>query len=333
VTNVLQTGLYYDGVLYRSSCNFAGGSFPYRDEIRYGVWSVTKTAMMNVAMLRLAQKYGDQLIDKKISDYIEMPNEDKEWQDVTFLDMANMASGRGATEDDPTCYLCDYHRWYLAKSNDEKIVESLNYPLIWKPGIKYNYRDQDAFLLGVALENYLKSKEGQDARLIDMLKREVYEPIGIYYCAANDTVEINNEQGYLRWDFGYYATFDDLVKIASLYQNKGYWNGKQILSKSLIEEILPREVKSHLGVKKEVENEYGAKYYLMNWHIEPFASQEGCKLYIPNMKGHGGNLVTLMPNDLIGIRMANKLSSSEAFESTVSQAKVGNQLVSFCHDD
>lgn len=330
--DVLQVGLFYDGVLYRSLPVFAGGPFPYGDEIRYGVWSVTKVAMMNVAMLRLAQKYGDDLLDEKIANYIEVPTELNKWQQVTFLDMANMASGRGSVQEDPTCYLCDYHRWYLAKTTKEKVTESLNYPWIWNAGKKYNYRDQDAFLLGVALENYIRSREGESASLLHMLKKEVYEPIGIYYFAANDTIEKDETLRYLRLDFGYYATLDDLVKISLLYQSKGKWNGEQILSQRLIEEVLPQNTPSTLAVSKEEENSIGPSYYLMNWHIEPYVSSEGCKLYIPNMSGYGGNLVTLMPNNIVGLRIARQIITSKRFNSTMSQSKVGNQLVSFCRD-
>src|SRR5699024_7574985 len=132
--HILQTGLLYNGVLYKSPCHFAAGPFPYSDEVRYGVWSVTKTAMMNVAMLRLAQKYGAEILSEKISTYISIPEHQKKWNDVSFLDLANMASGYGATEEDPTCYLCDYNRWYLAPTKEGKISEALDYPHVWSSG-------------------------------------------------------------------------------------------------------------------------------------------------------------------------------------------------------
>ncbi|TRM09230.1 beta-lactamase family protein [Lentibacillus cibarius] len=333
--HVLQTGLFYKGVLYRSPCHFAAGPFPYGDEIRYGVWSVTKTAMMNVAMLRLAEKYGRGLLDDRISNYIQIPESQKEWNDVTYLDMSNMASGRGATEDDPTCYLCDYHRWYLAPSKNEKVSESLDYPMVWEPGTKYNYRDQDAFLLGVALEKYLQSKEGEDATLDQLLKEEVYEPIGIYYKPVNHTIEENGSSGHPRMDFGYHATLDELAKIALLYENHGKWNGNQILNRELVDSVLPKQEPPSLAISKEENNAFGPKYYAMNWHIEPYCSSEGHKFYLPNMKGYGGNLVTLMPGQVVGFRMANALTSSDSddFDSTVPQAIVGSKLVSFGGDN
>ncbi|WP_169336676.1 serine hydrolase [Salinicoccus albus] len=326
--NVLQTGLLYEGVLYRSPCHFAGGPFPYSDNIRYGVWSVTKTAMMNAAMLRLAQKYGRGLLDEKIAGYIQLPGSHSEWNDVTYLDMANMASGRGATVEDPTCYLCDYQRWYLARSKNEKVEQSLDYPRVWTPGTKYNYRDQDAFLLGVALEAYLQRKEGENATLGEMLKHEVYEPIGIYYAPVNHTVETDGSSGHPRMDFGYHATLDDLAKLALLYESGGNWNGSQILHRGLVESILPKQDPPARALSKEVTNAYGSKYYAMNWHIEAYRLRDGSKRYLPNMRGYGGNLVTLMPGHMVGLRISNALITSDTseFDSTVPQAKVWEQI-------
>lgn len=47
------------------------------------------------------------------------------------------------------------------------------------------------------------------------------------------------------------------------------------------------------------------------------------------MKGYGGNLVTMMPNKLIGLRMANSTENSEKFDSTIPQARVANKLDAF----
>lgn len=326
---ILQYGLYYKNILYLSPCNFAGGPFPYSKDLRYGVWSITKTAVMNVAMLRLAKKYGKELLYEKIADYIDISYHQTSWSDVTFLDLANMASGRGATQDDPTCYLCDYHRWYLARSMKNKVLESLNYPQVWQPGTKYNYRDQDAFLLGIALEKYIRAKEGRKATIKNMLSQEVFEQIGIYYSPVNNTIESDEDTNYLRMDFGYYATLDELTKIALLFENQGNWDGKQILHEHLIDDILPKSKPPKYAIKKDVKNEYGPKYYVMNWHVEPFLTSEDSTIYIPNMKGYGGNLVTMMPNKLIGLRMANSTENSEKFDSTIPQARVANKLDAF----
>ena len=91
--DVIQSAVVHEGVLYRTDCPTAAGPFPYCDEVRYGVWSVTKSSMMNVAMLRLAQKYGADFIDQPVAPYLSVIPPDDKWEAVTFRHLANMASG------------------------------------------------------------------------------------------------------------------------------------------------------------------------------------------------------------------------------------------------
>lgn len=326
--SVLQTALFYDGVLYQSACETAAGPFPYCEQARHGVWSVTKSAILNVSMLRLAEKYGSDLLDEKLADYISVPEDVEGWDNVTFLDMANMASGRGATEDDPTCYLCDYQRWNLAPSRDEKVAEALDYIPVWEPGTKYVYRDQDSFLLGAALEQYLQSKEGPDATLEDMLLKEVFEPIGVYHIPANHTIEADGRNGQIKAEFGYYPTLDELTKIAMLYHEHGEWGGEQILHRDLVDSLLPKETLPEGALPKEGElNAHGQTHYAMNWHIEPYHPAAGCELHLPTMTGFGGNIVTLLPGDMVALRVANMPTD---LEGAVPQAQVAEQLAPLC---
>ena len=74
--------LVRDGIVYRTDCPTAAGPFPYCDEVRYGVWSVTKSAMLNVAMLRLAQKYGTAFLDEPIAEYLPGAARLPSWRSV-----------------------------------------------------------------------------------------------------------------------------------------------------------------------------------------------------------------------------------------------------------
>ena len=60
---VLVSGLVFKGTLYLKPCKSAAGPMPYCDRMRFGVWSVTKSAACAVALLRLAQKYGPEVFD------------------------------------------------------------------------------------------------------------------------------------------------------------------------------------------------------------------------------------------------------------------------------
>jgi hypothetical protein len=302
--DVIESAAVVDGTLYLSDCPTSAGPFPYCSNVRWGVWSVTKSAMLNVAMMRLAQKYGRWIVDAPIARYVPQARI-AGWRDVTFGDLANMASGHGPAHH-PRCYLCDYTRWYLAPSEDEKTAEAVDYPRFAEPGTVYNYRDQDAYLLGVAEEKLLQKREGQHADLWRMLREEVYRPIGIYQAPTNMTIEPDavgpHALGHPMLAYGYYPTLDDLAKIAMLYQNRGAWNGRQILNRSLVDRLLPQPAPAPEALPASAN---GTHWYLTDWHIMRIKSAQGCTRYVPQMEGWGGNTVTVLPGKVTLIRMRN----------------------------
>jgi hypothetical protein len=64
------SGLDYNGAFYLQECESAGGPLPWCDRARFGVWSVTKSFINEIALLRLAQKYGPEVFKAKIVDYV-----------------------------------------------------------------------------------------------------------------------------------------------------------------------------------------------------------------------------------------------------------------------
>ncbi len=300
--DVFQSAVVYRDELYRTDCPTAAGPFPYCDEVRYGVWSVTKSAMMNVALLRLAQKYGQAFLDESIVDYVPAAGSFAGWDDVTIRDLANMASGHGP-EGDPTCYLCDYDRWYVALSEQDKTTDALNYPGPFAPpGTVFNYRDQDAYLLGVALDGVVKAHEGPKASVWDLIRTEVYRPLGIFHAPTNSTVESDGSPGQPLMAYGYYATLDDLAKIALLFHHDGRWDGRQLLDPSLVAHYAPR-AEPPAGALPASDD--GSTYYYTDWWLNRLESDEGCARYLASMEGWGGISVTLAPSDVIVMRVRN----------------------------
>jgi hypothetical protein len=303
-SDVIASAAVVNGTLFRTDCPTSAGPFPYCSDVRWGVWSVTKSAMLNIAMLRLAQKYGRWIMHAPIARYVPQARKDG-WRDVTFGDLANMASGHGPAGD-PTCYLCDYTRWYLAPSEAQKTAEAVDYPRFAEPGTVYNYRDQDAYLLGVAEEKLLQKREGRNADIWTMLRNEVYRPIGIYQAPTNMTIEPDavgpHAVGHPMMAYGYYPTLDDLAKVAALYQRHGEWSGRQILNRSLVNRLLPRPTPAPQALAGSVD---GSHWYLTDWHIVRIKSADGCTRYLPQMEGWGGNTVTVLPGEVTLLRMRN----------------------------
>jgi hypothetical protein len=135
-----------------------------------------------------------------------------------------------------------------------------------------------------------------------MMLDEVYGPIGIHHLPKSLTWETDRPSvPLLAW--GVYLTIDDVAKIARLIENRGAYNGTQLLSKAgLAEALYDTNVR---GLPTGASNRYGVNtYHLTVWH-ENYTTSAGRTYTIPSMSGYGGNLVKIMPNGIIGFRMGN----------------------------
>lgn len=331
------SGLDFRGTFYLHDCNSAVGPLPWCERARFGVWSVTKAFANEVALLRLAQKYGPDVFKAKITDYVPEARGQTAWSNVRFDDCINMASGvgNGSSRREPNDisdgYLePTYYEWYDAPSWKEKILALLRtgraYP--WGPGQVARYRDQDMFILAVAMDAYLKSREGPHASLWKMLEHEVYEPIGIHYAPVNLTVESSGE-GQPIMGFGAYPTIGDLVKVARLYHARGSWGGAQLLYAPRIDELSPGP--RPRGLPTGDRSAFGeTTYFNTFWNLR-YDSVEGCKLYIPQMLGWGANSVTLYPGGATAVRIAHLSSDAAVGEDPLPMARAVNRLAPFCN--
>jgi len=335
--HAVAAGLDFRGTFYLAYCNSAAGPLPWCDRVRFGVWSATKALANETALLRLAQKFGPEVFDLKVQDYVDGAAAYSGWANVRFRDAINMATGvgNGSTVREPNNiedgYLDpSYSRWYEARSSQEKVKALLEtgrvYP--WGPGQVARYRDQDMFVLGVAMDGFLKSREGAAASIWSMLEKEVYEPIGIHYAPTNRTIEVEGP-GQALMAFGYYPTIGDIVKIARLYHNEGRANGAQILYSPAIKALSAGD--ESRGLSTGESNEFGeTMYFNAFWEVR-YTSAEGCRWFVPVMEGWGGNLVALMPNGLTAVRIAKVPESAEPAESDPTpMVSVGNRVSAFC---
>jgi hypothetical protein len=336
--DIVLAGLDLDGTFYLEECQSAAGPLPWCDRARFGVWSATKALANETALLRLAQKYGPSVFDLKIVDYVPEAAGHAGWENVRFEDAIDMATGigDGSSVSEPNDindgYLNDEYRlWYEAPSAQKKVKALLEargvYP--WGPGKVVRYRDQDMFLLGIAMNNFLKSKEGTSADLWTMLEKEVFEPVGIRYAPINRTMETDGSRGQPLMAYGYYPTIGDMVRIARLYQNAGKFGETQILYAPRIVTLLAGRERHGLPTGEKLT--FGETTYTNAFWVVPYRSSAGCRVYYPRMIGWGGNIVALLPNGMTGIRLAKSAGTSGNAEvDTAGMARVAERLMKFC---
>jgi hypothetical protein len=165
--DVSASGLVVDGTIYLNACETRYGPFPYCREMRHGAFSVTKSLGAAVALLRLAQKYGDEVFNLKIKDYVPVTASHDGWGQVTFANALNMATSIGDNwpRREPNQPFADansfvnprWEQWIRARTAKDKLDVSFSYGKYpWGPGEVLRYNGINTFVLAAAMDSFLK---------------------------------------------------------------------------------------------------------------------------------------------------------------------------------
>lgn len=306
------SGIIRDSVIYLHDCNTRSGPYPYCEHMRHSVFSVTKSLGASMAMLRLAQKYGPEVYDLALSDYVDIKAKHDGWVGVTFDDALNMATGVGDNQPrpvEPNVIHGDedqakFNKFLEADSAESKLAVAFsynNYP--WGPGEIARYNSINTFILSAAMDAFLKEKEGSQADIWDMVVEEVYQPIGVQHAPIMRTIEPDCSKGLPIFGYGLYPTVDDLAKIVTLLQNGGRHEGQQLLHPGKLAEALYQG--EAIGLPTGQSSPFGEQRYNASYWGLPYQNSEGVAITVPYMMGYGGNLVALVPNGLTAFRFAD----------------------------
>lgn len=333
--NVTLSGLIIDDVVYARPCRTRYGDYPYCNQMRQGFYSISKSFGAMLSMLRLAQKYGDSVFDLRIKDYVDIDCNHQGWENVTFGDTLNMATGIGDIEPRRvTSYVTEDSaaitgKFLAAKTTKEKlklIATISNYP--WGPGEVFRYRSIDTFVLAVAMDQFVKSKEGPSVHLWDLITREVLQPIDITHLPVLRTTEPNGKPGVPKLELGMLPNLDDLAKLVNLLRNGGQHKGIQILSATKLDEAFGKD--RPLGLPTGWLFDDGEVNYHMSLWQHPYKAQNGCFVRIPAMSGHGGTYVIFMPNNITAFRFADGFVNDPATHDSSGLRKVADYIRPLC---
>jgi hypothetical protein len=310
IQSVSVAGLIVDDAIYAHPCRARYGDYPYCREMRHGVYSVTKTMGAALTLLRLAQKYGPEVFDLKIKDYVDIDSDHDGWDSVTFAHALGMAVGTGyrSHERKPVDFAADEDNntlfaWLDQVGATAKLAMTFrvndDYP--WGPGEVARYDTMHTFILATAMDGFLKSREGPDADLWDMVQQEVFEPIGAFHVPIMRTAEGDGSRGLPIMGFGLYLTIDDAAKIARLFHNGGVHDGVQLLHAEKLAEALYQRGRRGLATRTVG---FDHDYHLSFW-LWRYAAGGGCRRWLPVMSGYGGNAVLVLPNGITAFRFAD----------------------------
>jgi len=311
--HISRSALIIDGRVYASDCHTRYGPQPYCRHMRHAVYSVSKTLLGWLTTLRMAQKYGVEILQYKVSDLVELETSNKHWEDVTIEHLLSMVSGIGDYE--PT-RVSGYVETSGRKSSENAlgrantwedklaVVEATGF-YSWGPGEVFRYASFDPFLLALALSELYQRKEGANADLWEMMNREVFQPIGIANLPVRRTSA--DEQGYSVpiFSYGAFVTLDDVAKIVTLIRKEGKFDGRQILQAKLLGEQFDGTAEKSDYPTGWIDNSGDEVSYFRYFWYELYPSTAGCEVRVPLMSGVGGNAVLIMPNGITAIRFAS----------------------------
>ncbi|WP_196137816.1 serine hydrolase domain-containing protein [Aliikangiella sp. G2MR2-5] len=316
-SSISATGIIIDGEVYAQPCYTRYGNYPFCRWMRNGAYSVTKSLGASLTMMRLAQKYGEQVYQLKVIDYLNVTAPHSGWDSVTFGDVLNMAVGVGDNGDSLNSgdifadeNTAKMESWLVKPSLAEKLEISFSYRnYSWGPGEVFRYNSAMTIVLAAAMNAYYQSIEGAEFNIWQMMRDEVFTPLGIQHVPILATDEPSEQPGLPELFHGLYPNIDDLAKLTMLLQNNGSHNGEQILHQGKLLESLFQT--SNIGLHSWWEdNEYGESRYLYSFWTSPYSDNNGCNLQLPYMSGFGGNIVVVLPNNVSLFRFADADSYS-----------------------
>ncbi len=289
-------GVVLNGVNYVGGCRTRFGVYPYCETMRVASFSTAKSAFVSVALMRLAQKYGPEVVGLLIKEYVpEYAASPGDWERVTFNHTIDMSTGNyvsaGFMTDDNSQKMGEF---FGAQPYAERIKAAFDCPNAAEPGTRWVYRTSDTFILTRALHNYLQTQEGPDADIFQFVVDEVYRPLGLGP-GAYTTMRTADDgwQGQAEGGYGQWWIPDDIAKIATLLNNDGgIIDGVQVLHPGLLAAALQRDPDDR-GVKIDSRRMYNNAFWADNYTT---VNGFDCSVWVPQMLGVSGNVVALMPN-------------------------------------
>ena len=290
-------GVVIDGIHYRGACATRYGPYPFCENIALPSYSTSKSVFAGLGMMRLEQLYPGAK-DELIHDYVPECAA-AGWRDVTFDQALDMATGRydsAAPEADENKAVQD--GFFIDLTHDEKVGRACTlYPRKSEPGEQWVYHTTDHYVLGVAMQSFLRTKLGDDADIYrDLLVDPIWRSLGLSPVTyTTRRTRDDTAQPFVGWGLTYLP--DDLAKLAAFVAvDGGVHNGEALVDTDELAAAL-QESPIDRGLPATNEDfRYNNGFWA--WNAADALKCEA-PLWTPFMSGFGGVSVVLMPNDII----------------------------------
>ncbi|WP_417462793.1 hypothetical protein [Kordiimonas sp.] len=279
-------GLVLDGVHYHSGCGTRLGPYPHCETMVLPSYSLAKSLAGGLGLMRLDALYGDtssQTVASLIPDCAD-------WGNVTLSHLLNMTTGRYASRTPHADEASAGYLPFFTLTNDtEKTAFACNYfDSETDEGKQWVYHTSDTYLLGVAMNSFLKAHGDGD------FYRDHLVPIWEALDLSPLMADIRRTRGAGAVPFTGYGmifTADDIARVASALASSDTRLTGQLAQASF--EAAMQRTPSDRGMRAGSDN---LKYKNGFWAWNARESL-GCEAdtWLPFFSGFGGITVVLLP--------------------------------------
>lgn len=285
-------GVVIDGVHYLGGCDTRAGPYPFCDAIDLPSYSLAKTLVAGLGLMRLEALYPGAMHEQIASHVPQCAD----WSGVTFENALDMATGRyrsSADQADENAMTGD--RFFLATTHAEKIhIACDSFPRREAPGQRWVYHTGDTYVLGTAMQDFWRARHGPNADFFnDVLVEGVYMPLHLSpTITATRRTDDAAHQPYTGW--GLTLQRDDLAKLGAYLVSSDH--AGSLVASAPLEAGLQR-APSNVGLPA---GDATLRYNNGFWaHNAQAALNCADPVWIPFMSGFGGIIVALMPNGVV----------------------------------
>lgn len=324
VDDVTVYGYIVNGVHYRSDCPTRYGPYPFCDVLDLPSYSLAKSLVASIAYQLLVTRWPE-FATIPVSELIpECKTADKRWDDVLPIHLLDMTTGNYDSMiinvDEESAAM---QTFFLARSHSGKVQFSCNaWPRKSSPGTQWAYHTTDTYLLGVAMNSFLKRKLGSQADIyLDLLYPQVFNPLEL--SPALQWTQRTYDERYQPFS-GYGLIFhaDDIARLAQAL-NSDQSTTQYLDSVDFEGSVLPANSPANTLYDAK-----GLSYSRGFWGVDA-SRWMNCKdiTWIPFMSGYGGIVVAMFPDGSVYYYFTD--SNQHGFRNAAVEA---NKAINYCKE-
>jgi hypothetical protein len=287
-------GVIAGGTHYTGDCPTRAGPYPFCEVLHLPSYSIAKSMFAGLALMRLERLYPGAR-DRVVADYVRECAAGGNWSDVTFENLLDMASGNylsATAQADETALQTD-ELFFLQHSHAAKIDYACNhFPRRAQPGKQWVYHSSDTYLLGTAMNAYLRHRNGAGADILaDMVAPDVWRAIDLSPTIGNPR-RTTDAAAQPFTGYGLTLEPDDVAKLAQFLDPRNPL-AQQRLDPGLFRAALQQDPADRgLGASADGSLRYNNGFWAIRADGLP-----GCDepQFIPFMSGFGGISIALLP--------------------------------------